>query len=460
MLKRKFYEELLAWKDKKKKLALLVDGARQIGKTTIIREFGEKFYGNNFIEINFLTTPSAKEIFKGDLSADRIILSLTSFINRPLVRGKTLIFFDEMQECPELRTATKFLVEDGRFDYIESGSLLGINYGEINSYPVGFEEEKMMHPLDFEEFAWASGVQESVFEHLRTAYENKTPVDPVIHKNMMRLFTYYMVVGGLPEAVNRYLEDGDMGSVAVTQRDIVRLYRKDIIKYAGKESAAKITSIFDSIPSELNAKNKRFKLADLSKSARLERYESGFNWLSDAGISLPCYNVKEPKDPLEVNKQHNLFKVYLVDTGLLCAMCSNDVQWHLMNENYSINEGSLMENVFATQLYSGGFPLYYYDKSNLGEVDFLLEQKGKIIPVEIKSGKDYKSHRALDNLLRKEEYKFLEAVVFCNDNVEQDGPILYLPFYLIMFLKRENTLKSLSFNMDFSSEAGTPNKAL
>ncbi len=445
MLYRKFYDELVRWHKQDKKLAMLIDGARQIGKTTLIRQFAKDYYGDNFVEINFINTPSAMDIFKGDISVDGIISKLTLFLRRSLEPHKTLVFLDEVQECPEVRTAIKFLVDDGRFDYIESGSLLGINYKEIKSYAVGYEEIRQMYPMDFEEFAIANGIQQSTLDMLKDCYERRVPVDEFVHKQMMQLFTYYVIIGGMPAVVQEFVNSKDMGRVVGIQEDILQLYRKDITKYAttGKE---KITLIFDTIPAELNAKNKRFMLSDLAKSARMERYESCFNWLTDAGVALPCYNLAEPKQPVEINKQHNLFKFFLADTGLLCAMCSGDVQYQIVNGEYGINQGSIMENMFAQQLKSNGFTLYYFDKQRVGEVDFIVEQHAGLVPVEVKSGKDYKSHRALNNLLAVEEYKLKESLVFCIGNVEVEDNVVYLPLYMIMFFKKENMLNKIVFN--------------
>lgn len=444
MLYRKFYEKLVAWYQKEKKGALLIDGARQIGKTTLIRQFAKEYYGDNYAEINFLTAPSAKNIFSGDLTVDSIISKLTSFLRRPLIPHKTLIFLDEVQECLEVRTAIKFLVDDGRFDYIESGSLLGIYYNQIKSYAVGYEEHRTMYPMDFEEFILASGVQKSTIDLLRTCYEEEKPVDDFIHLQMLQLFTYYLIVGGMPAAVDAYVRSKDMGLVGQIQQDILSLYRKDITKYAtsGKD---KITNIFDAIPAELDAKNKRFLLSDLTKTARLERYESCFNWLTDAGVALPCYNLSEPKQPVAINKQHNLFKFYLADTGLLCAMCSQDVQYQIVSGQYDINEGSIMENLFAQQLKANGFTLYYLDKTKIGKVDFMVEQHADLLPIEIKSGNDYKRHKALDNLLSIKEYALKEGIVFSKGNLQREDKILYLPFYMIMFFKKENMLDKIVF---------------
>ncbi len=443
MLYRNFIKTLENWKNQEKKKALLIDGARQIGKTTLIREFGKTHY-DNFVEINFINTPSAKAIFSGDYSADEIISRLTVFLKKSLTPYQTLVFFDEVQECPAVRTAIKFLVEDGRFDYIESGSLLGINYKTIESYAVGFEEIHTMYPMNFEEFILATGIQKETINQLYQAYQNKMPVDPFIHEQMLRLFTYYTVIGGMPACVQEFVNSKDMGKVYEIQTSILQLYRKDILKYA-KNNEDKITKIFDTIPAELNEKNKRFMLTDLAKTARMERYESCFNWLTDAGVALPCYNLVEPKSPVEINKQHNLFKFFMGDTGLLCAMCSGDIQYQIVTGNYTINEGSIIENMFAQQLLSNGFRLFYYDKQKYGELDFIMEQHGELIPVEIKSGNDYKSHKALNNVLSVPEFGLKQAVVFSKGNIEQVQNVTYYPFYMIMFFKKERMFDKIQF---------------
>ncbi|MDO5847491.1 MAG: AAA family ATPase [Methanocorpusculum sp.] len=445
MLYRKFSTYLEEWSELEEKPALLIEGARQIGKTTLIREFAKNKYGKNFAEINFITTPSAKKIFEGDINAEEILSKLSLFLKKTFVPHKTLIFFDEVQECPAVRTAIKFLVEDGRFDYIESGSLLGINYGEITSYAVGFEDIQMMYPMDFEEFAIAAGVPADTFPLLKECYDAEKPVDSFIHQQMLRLFTTYMIVGGMPAAVQEYVSSKDMGKIAGIQSAILKLYRKDIIRYAGDDKA-KITNIFDTIPAELNAKNKRFKLSDLSRSARMERYESCFNWLTDAGIGLPCFNLSEVKQPLEINMRRNLFKYFFCDTGLLCALCSGDVQFQIMSGNYWINEGSIVENLIAQQLLGNGFALYYYDKKGMGEVDFVAAQHTELIPVEVKSGEDYHAHRALDNLLSNEEFALNRAIVFSRGNVETAGKITYLPLYMVMFFKKETMMDKIRFS--------------
>ena len=441
MLKRKIDSYLSSYYTANRN-ALLITGARQIGKTCSIREFGKTF--KSFIEINFIETPGAVAIFNGAKRSSDILLRLSAITTKPLIKGETLIFFDEVQMCPEIVTAIKFLVDEGSYRYILSGSLLGVELNDLRSEPVGYMGVKEMFPMDFEEFAIANGIQRSTFDLLKDCYEKRVPVDEFVHKQMMQLFTYYVIIGGMPAVVQEFVNFKDMGRVVGIQSDILKLYRKDITKYAttGKE---KITLIFDTIPAELNAKNKRFMLSDLAKSARMERYESCFNWLTDAGIALPCYNLAEPKQPVAINKQHNLFKFYMADTGLLCAMCSGDVQYQIVNGNYGINEGSIMENMFAQQLKSNGFNLYYFDKQKVGEVDFIVEQHAELVPVEIKSGKDYKAHRALNNLLAVDEYKLKESLVFCVGNIETEDKVVYLPLYMIIFFKKENMLNKIVF---------------
>ena len=282
MLKRKVYQELLKWKENTEGKALYIIGARQIGKTTLIREFGKNEY-EHFAEINFVTDEKAADIFKDKLTAEAIITNLTAYLQKPLEPGKTLILFDEVQECPAVRSAIKFLVEDGRFDYIEAGSLLGVRYKEVRSYPVGFEQILPMYPLDFEEYLWANGVQDKTLQYLKTCYDRKEKVSDSVHETLCKLFYSYLVVGGMPETVQIYIDTHDIAKVVQNQRSILDLYRLDIAKYAEKSDKPKIKAIFDSIPAQLNEKNRRFKLNSINASARHIRYEDSFNWLADAG---------------------------------------------------------------------------------------------------------------------------------------------------------------------------------
>lgn len=449
MLKRKAYDELLKWKKKSERKALCITGARQIGKTTLIREFGKNEY-ENFAEINFVRDENAKDIFKGDFTPESIITNLTAYLRTPLEKGKTLILFDEVQECPDVRSAIKFLVEDGRFDYIESGSLLGIKYKDIKSYSVGFEQVLQMYPLDFEEYIWANGVQDKTIKYLEECYQNKEKVSVVIHNTLCKLFYSYLVVGGMPETVQIYVDTHDISKVILNQNSILNLYRLDIAKYATGNDKAKIRAVFDSIPSQLNDKNRRFKINSISPSARMLRYEESFNWLADAGVALPCYNVVTPKPPLQLNEKRNLFKLYMNDVGLLCAACMDNIQFELLMGNVEANMGSILENVFAQQLKSNGFELHYFDSKKIGELDFVLQKGAGIGLVEIKSGNDFKKHPAMRHALEVKQWKFNESIVFTKSNVEIDGEITYLPWYMIIFFNNKVELKELIYTVDLS----------
>lgn len=455
MLKRTIEQELLAWKNDKSHKALLLTGPRQIGKTYIARKFARENY-ENFVELNFIINESAKAIFDNVSDVDMIITNLTAFTGKKCVPGKTLIFLDEIQDCPNARTAIKFLVDDGRFDYIESGSLLGVKYKEVKSYPVGYEKVLEMYPLTFKEFLYANGIGEEVIEYLRKSYENKTPVSDSIHQTMIKLFQYYMIVGGMPDVVQRFVDSHDIGQVIEIQKSILELYRQDISKYALNDKA-KIKEIFDSIPEELNAKNKRFILSKLSKSARMERYENSFLWLRDAGVALPCYNIDEPVIPLKINEKHNLFKLYMADTGLLCAASFENVQFEILNGNLDVNMGSIMENIFAQILTANGFNLRYFDKKGKCELDFVVQKGSEVCPLEIKSGNSYKLHPALSYALENKSWNISRAYVFCKGNIEEDNNIVYLPWYMSMFFKRDAIEKGHIVDVDLSGLDGLMN---
>lgn len=450
MLNRKAYDKLLEWKKQPKKKALCVLGARQIGKTTVIRRFGREQY-ECFVEINFITDTDAAKIFAGTLDASTIITNLTAYTRKALIPGKTLILLDEIQACPDARTAIKFLVEDGRFDYIESGSLLGVKHKEVRSYPVGFEELYYMYPMDLEEYLWANGVQNSTIEYLRGCYENMTPVSEAVHQTMRKLFYSYIVVGGMPDVVQTYVDTHDIAQVIARQTEILELYRLDIAQYAFGNDKIKIRGIFDSIPSQLNEKNRRFILTALDANGRQERYANSFNWLADAGVALPCYNVEQPQPPLRLNEKHNLFKLFMGDTGLLCAACMENVQFSILNGELQINMGSILENMIAQQLKCNGFQLNYFDGKKTGEIDFVVQNGMGIELVEVKSGKDYKKHSAMDRIRRTEGWKFEKASVFCGENLESEGGVQYYPWYMIMFMKGYQPPKEMKFEVDLSA---------
>ena len=428
--------------------ALLLSGARQIGKTYSVRRFAEKKF-NSFIEINFVDNPDAVGIFSNAKNSSDILLRLSAFVNQPLIKGDTLIFFDEVQLCPEIVTAIKFLVDDGRYRYIMSGSLLGVELNNLRSVPVGYMEVKEMYPLDLEEFMWAVGVNEDVIASLKKSWEEKKHVDDFVHKKMMDVFRLYLIVGGMPAAVMSYKENNNLQDVMASQREIISLYKKDISQYDEKRSL-KIKEVFDLIPSELNSKSKRFFIKDINTKARAEMYENEFLWLKNAGVAIPVFNVDEPKLPLKLASSRNLFKLFSNDVGLLACQYSDGIQLKILTGDDAINHGSVYENVVAQELLAHGFDeLYYYNSKKMGELDFILEYDGNVFPVEVKSGKDYSRHRALNNILTCPEYDIPQAVVLCNNNFEVKDNVIYVPIYMMMFLQKERDI-DMQFHLDLN----------
>lgn len=412
--------------------ALLLTGARQTGKTYSARLLGQKY--NNFIELNFIENPGAIELFKDVTSADEILLRLSAVVSKPMVPGETLIFFDEVQKCDNIVTAVKFLVDDGRYRYILSGSLLGIELRDIRSVPVGYMGVKEMFPLDFEEFIINLGVSDMVISRLRECWEERRPVDPIIHEKLMQLFRLFLIVGGMPAAVAEYQTSNNVNTVLRVQQDIIALYRSDISQYARKDKL-KIKEIFDILPSELDAKNKRFILKSLHDHAKYDRYENCFLWLKDAGVAIPVYNVDEPKVPLKLSETRNLFKLFSNDVGLLAAQYADGIQLKILTGDSSVNIGAVYENVIAEELLSHGIYPYYYNNKRRGEVDFVISLGDKVMPIEVKSGKDYQRHTALTNLMADYPDSVYDAVVLCNGNLEVSGRITYIPIYMVMFIR-------------------------
>ena len=449
MINRKAYHFLREFFTNEKR-ALLVTGARQVGKTFAIRKIGAEIF-EHVVEINFLEQPDAVKLFSHPKSAEEILMRISAFTSKKLVPGKTLIFFDEVQECDEMVTAIKFLVDQGSYRYVMSGSLLGVELKDLRSVPVGYMGELEMYPLDLEEFTKALGVSDEVMKHLKECYEQQTLVDEFVHQKMLELVTLYMIVGGMPAAVQKYLDTNNLRSVLNVQRDIIRTYKRDITKYE-KERKLQIEEIYNLIPSELNAKNKRFILKELKEKARFARYESGFLWLKDAGVAIPTYNVEEPKVPLLLNKQRNLFKLFLNDVGLLAAMYGGNIQVRLLN-NLNVNYGAAFENLVAQELYAHGFAidhdLFYFNSKKQGELDFVVEYQGEVLPIEVKSGKDYERHRALSNIMDNEEYAIPKALVFCQENTQAKGRLVYLPIYMTMFFQHENN-DELTYQIDLT----------
>ena len=447
MINRKIEERIRNFFQKDRK-ALLITGARQVGKTYIIREVGKAGF-ESFIEINFLEDETARTLIENAKNSADILLRISALTDQPLIPGKTLIFFDEVQECKEIVTAIKYLVDEGSYRYILSGSLLGVDLQGIRSMPVGYMDVFEMFPLDFEEFILANGVAQRVIDNLRDAYENRTPVDAFIHERMMELFRLYLIVGGMPSVVARYLATNNLQEVSQEQNAILTLYRQDIAKY-DPNNKLYLEDIFTLIPSELNNKNKRFILKNLNENFKFSRYQNSFLWLKNAGVALPTFCVTEPTVPLTLNKSSNLFKLFLSDVGLLAAMYMDGIQLKLLNREKDINFGSVYENAAAQELKAHGYDLYYFNSKKQGELDFVIERGGDVLPIEIKSGKDYQRHAALDNVMENQDYAIPTAFVFRNDNIRVDGRIVYLPIYMLMFLQKEQIPESLIYKLDLS----------
>ncbi|MBR5983451.1 MAG: ATP-binding protein [Bacteroidales bacterium] len=432
MLKRKIINTLSEWQNSTDKNAILLKGARQVGKTTIIRDFGNSHY-EHFVEINFEQSKSAMQAFEGDRDAKTIIKQLSIMGYGPFVPHKTLVFFDEIQSCPNARTAIKFLVEDGQFDYIESGSLLGINYKDVSSYPVGFEEQIDMYPLDFEEFLWAMNVGEDAIDMIREAYNKNTPLPDFVHEQMMKYYRNYLIVGGMPQVVNTFVNNKDFAATLKVQRKIINSYRDDIAKYAGNQKV-KAKAFFDAIPTQLAKEKKRFQYSDIEENAKSRDYEDAAQWLADAGTAYFSYNLNAMELPFEFHEKRNLFKVFLIDTGLLCSMWNEKIQFKVMNGEIDINEGGLTENFVAAELAKKGYKLHYYDKQSRQELDFVMQDGNKISVIEVKSGKRYKQHASLDNILVSDGKKIEHATVLSRFNLSEENGIKYLPLYMTMFM--------------------------
>lgn len=425
--------------------ALLITGARQVGKTFIIRKCAKECF-ENVIEINFIEKPDAVKLFENARSSEDILLRISAFTDIPLIPGKTLIFFDEVQECKEIVTAIKFLVEDGKYRYILSGSLLGVELKDVRSVPVGYMTVLEMYPLNFFEFCRANKVSQRIFDMLESCWNEETPIDQMVHEKLLDLFHLYLIVGGMPAVVERYLRTKNLQEVFQIQRGILQLYKKDIAKY-DPQNKLYLEEIFNLIPSELNSKNKRFILKNLNENFRFSRYEHSFIWLKEAGVALPVYCVQEPEVPLLLSKSTNLFKLFLSDVGLLAAMYADGLQIKILNKEKDINFGSVYENAIAQELKMQSFELYYFNSKKQGELDFVIEYEENILPIEVKFGKNYARHNALDNVLSTSRYQIERAIVFCNENIHKKDKIIYMPVYMAGMLKKE-TKEDYIYSLD------------
>lgn len=441
MLYRKIASKIESFLKSEKKRMLVVSGARQVGKSYIIREVGMRLY-SNFIEVNMEEDKQSNRLFENARTVEDFMIALSTIAGAKMKDSeKTLVFIDEIQAYSHLLTLAKFLVEDGRFTYIASGSQLGIALKTTQSIPIGSIELLSMYPLDFEEFLIANGVGELLINEMRRKFEAKEALNESLHMKVMDYFRKYLLVGGMPSAVNTYLSEHNMVSVRNIHRDISLLYKNDAAKYESESlRKLKIQRIYDMVPSNLEKVKKRIVAKDieLKKGKRMADYQDEFEYLISSGITLEVQAISKPSYPLVENSGKNLLKLYMSDIGLLTGILYHNDVLPIMNDKCGVNLESVYENVVAQELKAHGFKLYYYDNKKNGEVDFLIDSVDLLsaLPIEVKSGKDYYIHTALNNLLKVDEYKISNGIVFSNEEkVYNNGNVIYMPIYYVMFLR-------------------------
>lgn len=445
MLKRKIEAVLSDWKQSKDKDPLVIKGIRQCGKTYIVRKFAEENY-ENVVYMNFILEPDRKSAFVGNIDVDTIILNLSALIpGSRFVEGKTCIILDEIQECKEARTALKSFKIDGRFDVIATGSLLGVKgYGSnrnkaedgSDSVPVGYETVVDMYPLDFEEFLWANGINENVIDTVKSCFDNEAIVPEGIHKAMMELLYRYIIVGGLPAVVNKFLETKNIELIYNVQRNLISEYEEDMVKYADDSDKARIRECFESIPQQLAKENKKFQYSMVKKGGRSSQYIGSIQWLEDAGLVQRCYNTHTTQLPLEGNAIKDFFKLYTTDIGILVAMLDYGTQADILKGNLLGYKGAIFENLMADFLCKSGQKLYYFHKDSGLELDFLVRYKGECVILEVKSttGKAKSLTTAMKN---KNIYHINNAIKLGKYNVGREGEVLTIPLYMGFLIKEK-----------------------
>lgn len=446
MLKRKIYDTLVAWKNKSNgQTALLIDGARRVGKSYIAELFAKQEY-KSYIIIDFGNAPKdIIELFENDSAdLDLFFAKLSAFYSTVLHKRESLIIFDEVQQYPRARQLIKYLVKDGRFDYLETGSLIRLKKNTENIIIPSEEEHIEMFPMDFEEFMWAMG-DEATVPLIRKCFETKTPLGQTLHRKVMNDFRQYMLVGGMPQSVLAYIDGKNFEASDEAKRRILRLYRDDVSKFAsGYEE--KVYAVFDGIPGQLSRKEKKYKLSSLGKTSRFRAYEDSFIWLNEAMVVNACFNSTDPNVGLALSANYTTQKCYMADTGLLVthtfmdrSFTDNELYKAILFDKLDINEGMIMENIVAQMLRQSGHKLYFYSRSdsvnreNHMEIDFLITENKKISPIEVKSA-DYRSHSSLDKFRKKFSSKLATSyILYPKDIMEKDG-IWHLPLYMAMFL--------------------------
>lgn len=438
MLKRKIEEKLLEWKNTEGHKPLIIKGCRQCGKTFSVLDFAHKYY-KNVVYLNFFTNPDYASVFSGSLEIDHIIMLLSALLGKEATfeAGETVLVLDEIQDCPDARTALKFFKLDGRFDVIGTGSLLGVKgYGnkEPKSIPVGYETVMDMYPLDFEEFLWANDISEEVIALLKKCLETESPVPEALHNKMRSLLLQYSVVGGMPDVVQTFVDTKQMDSVLAMQRDIVRSYEDDMVKYAEKKDKSSIKQCFQSIPRQLSKENKKFQYSVVKKGSTASKYEGSLQWIEDAGIISRCYNLSITELPLDGNAEEDAFKVYMRDCGLFVSMLEDGTQYDILQGNLYGYKGAVFENLIADIFSKMGRKLYYFHKDSGLEVDFVMRYKGECTLVEVKASTgNTKSTKTILN--HPEKYHVQSAIKLGDYNVGRAGEILTLPHYMAFLLK-------------------------
>lgn len=435
MLRRKAIEQLKYWIEHKDRKCLVVEGARQTGKTYIIERFGEEKY-EEIVEINFKETPSATEIFAGDLTVDNMIMALRfRYPNKKIVPGKTLIFLDEIQECEEAITSLKFWAIDNRYDVIVSGSLLGIDYKRASSYPVGYVDYQRMYGLDFEEFLWAVGISEDMIVSIKKCLENQSPVPVSINNQMFSYYRQYIAIGGMPEAVQKYVDTKDFREVNNIQKNLLQGYLYDIAHYATAEEKVKAEKCYLTLARQLlDKENHKFQYKEIEKGARAQKYYSSIEWLLRADMAYVSRRVTDLRYDLDDYAREDFFRTYTTDLSLLIAMKDFSLKQHIVENTLSGNsKGGIYECAVADALHKKGYDLYFYkNETTKNELDMIIQKEGQVVPIEVKSGNT--SANSLNSIIKKYKnidygYKFIDG----NIGIGENG-ILTLPLYMVAFV--------------------------
>lgn len=429
MLQRKAWREFQAWLEAPTQKALIVKGARQVGKSFLAEAFASQQF-EYVVKFDLLLDSAVRESFSRASNADDLALRVSVAADMPLVPGRTAVIIDEVQEAPNVVTLIKGLVQKGDYRYILTGSLLGVKLENIDSLPVGYATQIEMFPLDFQEFCWARGLDDGVYQMARDYASGEQPLPDFLYERMMRLYHEYLLVGGMPDAVDTFNASGSIDEVRTVHANIHALYRDDITKHAPSELRLVIREIYDLIPSEIGSKNKRFRLSSIPDVKRFSQVVDNFLWLSNAGVALPVYNVNAPTAPLLLAEQRNLFKLFYLDVGMLASCYPKRQTLGLLDGKAEMNMGGVYESAVAQELHAHGFPLRYFTSKKIGEIDFLAEgADGEVHAIEVKSGSNYLSHAALDNALNTNGYTIDRALVFAETNTMRKGEVLYLPVF-------------------------------